>query len=151
MPLFGPFDQLAGVSLQKVGKLLGSIVQWWRSSPYVKIGWLVILGGLGIMVPGPRDLLLAIGRAAVNWFLALAHQPSLPPDASAPWWAGLILIVLGLLFLSLHSRKRVRVLRIEEKDGRVTIFGEIVGSDLPDPQGLLEKAMEKKIKDVAGE
>lgn len=74
----------------------------------------------------------------------------MPPDASAPWWAGLILIVLGLAFLSFHSRKRVRVIRIEEKDGRVTIFGEIVGSDVPDPARLLEKAMEKKLKDLGG-
>jgi hypothetical protein len=145
------FDQLAGMSLQKAGKLLGSIVQWWRSSPYVKIGWLVIVGGLGIMVPGPRDLLLAVGVAAVNWVLACLQRPPLPPDATAPWWAGLILVVLGLLFLSFQSRSRIRIVRIEEKDGRVTIYGEIVGSDVADPQRLLEKAMEQKLKEVTGE
>jgi hypothetical protein len=102
------------------------------------------------MVPGFRDLALFVVIAGVNWVLAWLNRPPLPADTSAPWWAGLVLVVLGLLFLSSHSRKHVRIRGIKEKDGRVTIEGEITSTDPADAQRLID-LMERRLKELADE
>jgi hypothetical protein len=131
-----------------LAKLLSAILQWWRSPPLVKAAWVVILAGVGIIVPGVRDLALLVAIAAINWVLEWLKRPPLPANTSAPWWAGLVLVILGLLFLNSHGRRRVRILRIEEKDGTVTIEGEITFSDAADAQRLID-LMERRLKEIA--
>jgi hypothetical protein len=144
------FDQLKQLSPPNLAKLLSTITQWWRSPPLVKAAWAVILAGLGIMIPGIRDLALIVAVAAINWALQWLKRPPLPADTSAPWWAGLVLVVLGLLFLKSHARRYVRILRIEEKDGKVTIEGEIETSDPAEAQRLMD-LMERRLKELTDE
>lgn len=110
----------------------------------------MILAGLGIMIPGIRDLALVVAVAAINWALEWLKRPPLPADSSAPWWAGLVLVVLGLLFLKSHARKYVRILRIEEQDGKVTIEGEIETSDPAEAQRLID-LMERRLQELSDE
>jgi hypothetical protein len=116
----------------------------------VKAAWAVILAGLGIMVPGIRDLFLWVLIAAINWILELLKRPPLPPDVSAPWWAGLILVVLGLLLLVFYDRRHVRIRGIVEKNGTVFIEGSVKSSDPADMERLL-KLMKERLKDLTGE
>lgn len=89
-----------------------------------------------MMVPSIHDFLLAVALAAINWILELFHRPPLPTADYAPWWAGLILVIVGLLALFLHGRKRVRITAIKDEGGSVTIQGQVESSDSADAEHL---------------
>jgi hypothetical protein len=103
-----------------------------------------------MMVPSVRDLLLAVAIAAINWVLAAFHRPQLAAGSAAPWWAGLILVAMGLFFLNLHSRKDVEITGIVDEHGRVAIKGRIRCSDAAEAERFI-KAMKDRIKQETGE
>ena len=102
----------------------------------MKAAWTVILAGLAMMIPSVHDFLLAAALAAINWILEFFHRPSLPKADYAPWWAGLILVIIGLLSLLLHGHKRVRITAIKDEDGSVKIQGQVESSDPTDAERL---------------
>jgi hypothetical protein len=97
---------------------------------------MVIVFGLAMLVPSLHDLLLAALLSIINWVLEFFHRPPLPKADYAPWWTGLILVLVGLLFLWLQARKRVWIRAIKNEDGGFKIEGLVESSDPADAERL---------------
>ena len=87
-----------------------------------------------MMVPSLHDLLLAVLLAIINWILEFFHRAPLPATDYAPWWAGLILVIIGLLCISFQARKRVWITAIRDESGTVVIKGQVESSDPADAE-----------------
>ncbi len=89
-----------------------------------------------MLVPSLHDFLLAALLAIINWVLEFFHRPPLPKADYAPWWAGLILVIIGLLCLSWQARKRVWIRAIRDESGSVKIEGQVESADPADAERL---------------
>lgn len=106
------------IQTQIAGLILDAFRIWRQPLP-AKAGALVVYVGLGLLVPGIRDLLLVAIPLLINWALEKSGSAwRFPPMDAVPWWIGLILIGGGLLFLLLHVRQRIVIITVKiTKDG----------------------------------
>jgi hypothetical protein len=133
-------------TLREIGKFLLDALRLWRQPSLAKCAAAVVYVGLALLTPGLRDLLLAGLPLAINWILERCNLPPLPVAASAPWWFGLVLVVLGLLFLMWqYSQRKIRVKAIIDEGPAVTIQVEVPIGD-PAAAAQLEKILEQALK-----
>ena len=83
----------------------------------------------------------------INKLFDLVGIPHLPPIESTPWWAGLVLVCVGLLFLLLQGRMEVEVTGIVKTNGTYVIQGKVKAAD---PDKAIE-LMRAALRDLTGE
>ena len=133
-------------AFKQVSKLILDALRIWRQPLGAKAGAFVVYTGLGLLLPGFRDLLLVGLPVIINWVLEKWKLSlRVPPLESVPWWAGLILVGAGLSFLYFHARQKRVVIKVTVTKTEVII--EMTGPaevvDNPGLQQLFQKALEK--------
>ncbi len=135
------------LTFKQISELMLHALRIWRQPLAAKSAALVVYTGLGLLVPGFRDLLLLGLPALLNWVFEKCNLSlRLPALESVPWWAGLILVGAGLIFLYFHARKKPVVVKVTVRDNEVIIeaTGPAEVVDNPRLQELFQKALERK-------
>ncbi len=128
-------------------KFVAKALLFFRQPMLVKASVLVIYAGLGVIVPGFRDILLVALPLLINKLFDLVGVTHLPPMESTPWWAGLILVCIGLLFLLLQGQTEVEVTGIVKTNGTYVIQGRVKTAD---PDRAIQ-AMREALRDLTRE